>query len=269
MAQEPKWEKVLYKKSGYPDNYTPPNFLKEIKRNEHFQPVDKKTAILKSTRISTQISVTVIFWAVFLQLKEENNFWELPYGAFSFLIMITAYVINFNNIVTVMKNLILFVAIGYGCTPILKTLTYTISTDSIYAMSVFLMLVHIAFHQYGKVEGVFVSPYVSLNAAICGAICLASRLQETKHAFFLLTLAVQAFALFPKLYRALDYTPILFVILTSSALVCMFLISTTSFVIFMLAIVCVNIIFPLCFVWAQKYKNNIDGPWDQARIFNK
>lgn len=266
---ESKWKKVLYLRSSYPDNYTDPKFLEEIKHNLHFQPVDSRTAVLKSTRISTQISVTVIFWAAFLQLKEENYFWELTYGMFSFLV-IAAYVIsfNFNNILLVVKNVILFVAIGYGCTPVLKTLTDTISTDSIYAMSVILMLVHIAFHQYGM-DGVCVSPYVSLNAAICGAICLASRLHETKHAFVLLTLAVQAFVLFPKLYEALNYTPIAFVILTSSALVCMFFISITSSMIFMLAIVCVNIIFPFCFVWAQRYKDNIYGPWDEAMIFNR
>lgn len=52
------------------------------------------------------------------------------------------------------------------------------------------MTFHIAFHCYGM-EGSFVSPYLSLNAAVCGAICLASRLQDTEHAFILLSLAVQ------------------------------------------------------------------------------
>lgn len=268
-SSQPKWEKVLYHRSNCPDNYTDPKFLEEIKRNVHFQAVDPKTAVLKSTRISTQISVTVIFWALFLQLKENSRYWELTAGMFS-LLVIAAYVISsrLNNILPVLKNVVLFTAIGYGCTPILKTLTDTISTDSIYAMSVFLMLVHISFHQYGM-DGVCVSPYVSLNAAICGAICLASRLQETKHAFVLLTLAVEAFALFPELYEALNYTPVAFIILTTGALVCMLFVSITSSILFLVAIICVNIVFPLCFVWAQKYKDNIYGPWDEAMIFNR
>ncbi|XP_046646210.1 phosphatidylinositol N-acetylglucosaminyltransferase subunit C-like [Daphnia pulicaria] len=266
---EDKWEKVLFKKSSFPDNYTDPKFLDEIKRNVHFKPIDTRTALLKSTRISTQISVTVIFWAVFLQLKDGSAIWEVTYGIFSFII-IAAYVVSFrfNNILPVLKNVFLFIAVGYGCTPVLKTLTDTISTDSIYAMSVVLMLVHIAFHQYGM-DGVCVSPYVSLNAAICGAICLASRLQETRHAFALLTLAVQAFALFPKLYEVLNYTLIAFIILTAGAFCCMISISLVSAILFLLSIFCVNLIFPLCFVWAQQYKNNIYGPWDEAMIFNR
>lgn len=269
MPLKDKWAKVLYQRSSFPDNYTDPKFLDEIKRNVHFKPIDSRTALLKSTRISTQISVTIIFWAVFLQLKEGNSTWEVTYGIFSFII-VAAYVVSFrfNNILPVLKNVFLFIAVGYGCTPVLKTLTDTISTDSIYAMSVVLMLVHITFHQYGM-DGVCVSPYVSLNAAICGAICLASRLQETRHAFALLTLAVQAFALFPKLYEALDYTLIAFTILTAGAFFCMISISMVSAVLFILSIICVNLIFPLCFVWAQQYKNNIYGPWDEAMIFNR
>ena len=263
------WAKVLYQKSSFPDSYTDPKFLDEIKRNVHFKPIDSQTALLKSTRISTQISVTVIFWAVFLQLKEGNAIWEVTYGIFSFII-IAAYVISFrfSNILPVLKNVFLFIAMGYGCTPVLKTLTDTISTDSIYAMSVVLMLVHIAFHQYGM-DGACVSPYISLNAAICGTICLASRLQETRHAFALLTLAVQAFALFPKLYEALHYSLIAFTILTAGAFFCTISISMVSAILFTLSILCVNLIFPLCFVWAQQYKNNIYGPWDEAMIFNR
>ena len=269
QPNQPKWEKVLYQRNGYLDNYTDPKFLEEIKRNVHFEPVDSRTAVVKSTRISTQISVTVIFWSLFLQLEEGRSMWEISYGIFSFLI-VAAYVISyrFNNIIPILKNLILFIAVGYGCTPILKTLTDTISTDTIYAMSVALMLVHIVFHQYGM-EGGCVSPYVSLNAAFCGAICLASRLQETKHAFALLTLAVQAFALFPELYEALNYTLVAFMIMTSGAFVCMISISNVSAILFILAITLVNLIFPLCFVWAQKYKDNIYGPWDEAMIFNR
>ena len=264
-----EWSKVLYQRTAFPDNYTDPKFLEEIKRNLHFKPVDWKTATSKSTRISTQISITVIFWSVFLQLQEENNYSELTYGIVGFLVVGCSIVsFRMNNILPVFKNVILFTAIGYGCTPVLKTLTDTISTDSIYAMSVTLMLVHVAFHQYGM-DGGCVSPYVSLNAAICGAVCLASRLQETKDAFVLLALAVHGFALFPELYQALDYTPIAFFIVTIGAFVCVICFSVLVAFLFVFVLFCVNIIFPLCFVWAQKYKDHIYGPWDEAMIFNR
>ena len=181
------------------------------------------------------------------------------------------------------------IRISAGCTPILKTLTSTISTDTIYAMSAILMTLHIVFHCYGM-DGTFVSPYLSLNAAVCGAICLASRLQDTEHAFLLLTLAVQvirfnfaadfpffftiflsllqAFALFPELYENLNYTPLAFAVSFSSAVLCLVSVTSglTEVLLFLVLIFTVNIACPLFFVWAQKYKDNIHGPWDEAMI---
>lgn len=79
-----KWAKVLYQQSHLPDNYTDPNlFLEGLKRNLHFQPVGARTALLAATRVSTQIGVTIIFWAVFLQLKYSSPHWQVTYSAFT------------------------------------------------------------------------------------------------------------------------------------------------------------------------------------------
>jgi len=264
---ERKWSKVLYVKTGLPDNYTDSDFLKELKRNLHFKPVLAQSAILTSTRISTRVSITVIFWVVFLHLNEKNSCWKITYGAFTLFIAV-AYRISrrFGNISTIMKNSVLFLAFGYACTPVLQSLTDTISTDSIYAMTCLLMLIHVAFHQYESDEHIASSPYLSLNAAFCGAICLASRLSDTKDAFILLTLATQAFALFPELYEALGYPLAAFGVSTLSAALAVLSISNGAAVLFLVLLLFINILFPLCFVWAQKYKDNIYGPWDEALI---
>lgn len=263
------WKMVLYERSGYSDNYTDPQVWKSVQRNKHIKPIDFRSAAIKSTRLSSQISVTLIFWIVFLQLHENNPLWIVTYGFFSSLIFL-AYVISFQckNILPVLINVVFFICLGYVCTPVLKTLTDTISTDTIYVMGIILTLIHIAFHQYGM-DGVCVSPYVSLNAAICGAICLASRLQETTKAFALLTLAIQAFVLFPKVYETLNFSIVIFVILIIGALSCTILISSTIAILFVFTVLLVNIAFPFGFVWAQKYKDNIYGPWDTAMVFNR
>ncbi len=232
----------------------------------NFKPITRATAVLAATRVSTQISVTVIFWSTFLQLQEESPLWKFTFGAFTCFIIIAYGVLDgFRHISGVLKSASLFLAVGYACTPILKTLTDTISTDTIYAMSALLMMLHIAFHRYG-IDGSFVAPYLSLNAAVCGAICLASRLQETQKAFILLTLAVEAFALFPELYEGLGYSLIAFCLSFISAVFCLSSVSIYWSIVFLFVILigAVNVVFPLFFVWAQKYKDNLHGPWDEV-----
>ena len=43
----------------------------------------------------------------------------------------------------------MFAAFGYGLSPVLMTLTLTISTDTIYAMTVAMLLANLLFHDYG------------------------------------------------------------------------------------------------------------------------
>ena len=48
-----------------------------------------------------------------------------------------------------MKTVFIFVAFGYGLSPVFMTLTDTISTDTIYAMTAFMLLSNLLFHDYG------------------------------------------------------------------------------------------------------------------------
>ena len=82
---------------------------------------------------------------------------------------------------------------GFIVSPILKTLTETISTDTVYAMVTLMMAAHVMFFDYG-IENAIVSPPISLNAALFGAVCLASRL-STLNAFSLLIFAADIFVL--------------------------------------------------------------------------
>ncbi|KAG1696106.1 Phosphatidylinositol N-acetylglucosaminyltransferase subunit C [Nymphon striatum] len=47
------------------------------------------------------------------------------------------------------KGILLFVLFGYGTSPVLKTLTDTISSDTVFGMSVGMMFLHLAFFDYG------------------------------------------------------------------------------------------------------------------------
>ena len=48
-----------------------------------------------------------------------------------------------------LRTCISFLAFGLGLSPVLMTLTETISTDTIYAMTCFMLLANLLFHDYG------------------------------------------------------------------------------------------------------------------------
>ncbi|XP_009643656.1 phosphatidylinositol N-acetylglucosaminyltransferase subunit C [Egretta garzetta] len=101
-----------------------------------------------------------------------------------------------------LKSTLVFAAFTYGFSPVLKTLTESISTDTIYAMSSLMLLGHLIFFDYGA-NAAIVSSTLSLNMAIFASVCLASRLPRSLHAFVMVTFAMQIFALWPMLQKKL------------------------------------------------------------------
>lgn len=101
------------------------------------------------------------------------------------------------------KSSIIFLVTGFAMSPILRTLTETISTDTIYAMCTLMMLVHLSFYNYG-INTAIVSKPISLNAAFFASVCLASRLSTSYHAFAFLIFAIDIFVLMAILYHKLS-----------------------------------------------------------------
>lgn len=91
---------------------------------------------------------------------------------------------------------------GIIVSPILKTLTETISTDTLYAMVTIMMVIHVIFFDYG-IESAIVNPPISLNAALFGAVCLASRL-STVSAFTFLVFASDIFVLLTMIRKQIE-----------------------------------------------------------------
>ena len=81
-----------------------------------------------------------------------------------------------------LKSAGVFITFTYGFSPVLKTLTESVSTDTIYATAVFMLLGHLIFFDYGA-NAAIVSCTLSLNVAIFASVCLASRLPRSLHAF--------------------------------------------------------------------------------------
>ncbi|XP_072157965.1 phosphatidylinositol N-acetylglucosaminyltransferase subunit C [Bemisia tabaci] len=261
------WKKNLYENKGYPDNYTDKTFLDELKKNLHVRSITFQEACLGAGLVIQEFCIIIFFILGFIYLYNE---WIQPEALLSYLSLATccSYILFFSrqySILKVFRTLLVFLLFSYLLAPILKTLTETISTDTIYALTVFMMSVHLIFFDYG-VPATIVSSSLSLNAAIFASICLASRLPSPFHTFVLITLAVECFVLCPILISKIGKSFLVIFILSVIAAFGLLTVSRTMTFLFILVILFINFICPLAFVRLQRYKDNIYGPWDEAVV---
>lgn len=168
-----------------------------------------------------------------------------------------------------------------GLSPILKSLTLSTSSDSIWAMSCWLILTNIFTFDYGGSE----SPSsrfpasLSTNAALMASTVLASRLRDTTDVFSLTLFSIEVFGLFPVFRRHLRHRSFglhvsltFLLILTSGAGLGMTIIGGNAVKAAILGVVIwgLGTIVTMggaswWLIGLQRYKNVVIGPWDPAR----
>ncbi|KAL4130892.1 hypothetical protein QTP88_008269 [Uroleucon formosanum] len=262
------WKKNLYSNEGYPDNYTDKSFLEELRKNLHVRKLTLLEAILGASLITQRLCIVVIFALSFYALNcnlISPLLLLMSTTSFSFIIYLLLYENSKAFPLWLMKSAFAFVISGYILSPVLKTLTETISTDTIYATTTVMMCVHLVFFDYG-VSAVIVSTSLSLNAALFGSICLCSRLQTAFHVFVFITIAVQCFAVSPILLSSIKSSiTILLSFVTVTFILCIRVSSLMSGL-FLLTVLFINLMCPYYFVKWHSFKDNIYGPWDEAIV---
>lgn len=272
MSFRKPWRKILYEDQGYADNFTDKTFLRDLKKNINIKEISIKEAAFGALIFLQQLCTVIIFCLFYIYLYNE---WIDPSTMLNYtsIISLLGFVIYYlkNRNVMIRQNirtLIIYLLFGRLFSPVLHTLTDTISTDSIYTMAFLMLLVHLIFFDYG-VDVAIISNSLSLSAAMFASICLASRLASPHHAFVLLTIAIKCFLLFPTLRKSLvnQFVPLTITLILIISLV-LYSISSTSFISFISLLLFINVFCPILFVRYQKYKENIYGPWDEAVIRN-
>ncbi|XP_034958005.1 phosphatidylinositol N-acetylglucosaminyltransferase subunit C [Zootoca vivipara] len=276
-----RWQKVLYKRQPFPDNYVDQSFLAQLCKNIHARKYQYWAVVFESGVVIQQLCSVCVFVVIWRYMDVGLLAPQWLFGA-GLVFSLIGYVL-FDALDSGMgrnqsgqtrwadlKNTVVFVAFTYGFSPVLKTLTETISTDTIYAMSFLMLLGHLIFYDYGA-NAAIVSSTLSLNMAIFASVCLASRLPRSLHAFVMVTFAIQIFALWPMLQKKLKaQTPRCYVVATLlfalSALVGLLTISSVGMVLFALLLVSISCLCPYCLIKLQLFKDNIHGPWDEAEI---
>jgi phosphatidylinositol glycan class C protein len=180
---------------------------------------------------------------------------------------------RFDRAKTFKSFILIFLAL-MSLSPVLRTLSAATSSDSIWALSACLFLLNIILADYGSLSPVTQVPerltsVLSMNAAISSSVVLASRLSNDLAVFALIQFSVQSFTLFPMLRRRLQASTkmlqaTLTLFLSILSLVLTAPLSRTVAHLFLFILLSVTFLAPAVLVWAQKYKNEIRGPWDVA-----
>uniref|UniRef100_A0A3Q2NMX6 Phosphatidylinositol glycan anchor biosynthesis, class C n=1 Tax=Fundulus heteroclitus TaxID=8078 RepID=A0A3Q2NMX6_FUNHE len=278
-GQSVPWRKVLWERQPFPDNYVDQRFLEELRRNEGIRQYRYWAVVKEAGLVGQQLSCVAIFITLWLYMEQgllspETLLWTslmcalLGYGLYQALTSQTQSCSENRTRLADSQSAALFLSFTFGFSPVLKTLTESVSTDTVYAMSALMLLAHLVSFPYAHP-----SPpgSLSLNAALFASVCLASRLPGALHTFAMLTCALLVFALWPCLLQRLrENAPGQF--LGACVGVCVGGVgglgsqSPGGAVLLSLALVSVTLICPLLLVSLQRHKDNIHGPWDEAEI---
>ncbi|KAL1995711.1 hypothetical protein VTN49DRAFT_1898 [Thermomyces lanuginosus] len=179
-----------------------------------------------------------------------------------------------------MKSALLIYSALLGLSPILKSLTKSTASDSIWAMSCWLMIINIFSFDYGSGDKAGAAKFpasLSTNAAVMASTVLASRLPSTTHVFSLTLFSIEVFGLFPVFRRHLRHVSWTGHLLLTFALVLAAGAGvgitlrggvTGAIVGSLLGSFLTAFAMGACSWWLislQKYKNVVIGPWDPAR----
>jgi len=284
-----KWEKVLWKRQPFPDNYVPPCFLSSLRRNSNFQPYSYWKLVSLCYPIAQHICTIFIFLATFVRIKERMLDPRLLVWAsiFAFAIGYLVWqVIEIklankfrqvrkptNHAKTAKSSILAFLAL-LSLSPVMKTLTGSTSSDSIWALAACLFVLNALIADYSSPRPEIytresLTSVLSINAAVSASVVLASRLPDDISVFALMLCAVVLFAMFPVLRHRLQAAPSLFqsfLTILLSAISILLTAPLSPFFVWICAAVLSLVLFaaPAALVWAQRYKNELKGSWDVA-----
>ncbi|XP_037325394.1 phosphatidylinositol N-acetylglucosaminyltransferase subunit C isoform X2 [Pungitius pungitius] len=273
------WRKVLWERQPYPDNYVDQRFLEELRRNEGLRQYRYWAVVREAGFVGEQLSCVAIFITLWLYMEQsllspETLLWTslvcalLGYGLHRALSAPPQTGCEPRTRLADLQSAAIFLSFTFGFSPVLKTLTESVSTDTVHAMAAVMLLAHLVTFPYARPAP---PGSVSLNAALFASVCLASRLPGALHTFAMLSCALLVFALWPCLLQRLrGGAPGHFTAVCAG--VCVVGVAGLGSrcpggaALMALALGSVTLLCPLLLVRLQRHKDNIQGPWDEAEI---
>nr|BAN64938.1 hypothetical protein [Babesia bovis] len=274
------WERVMYKRQAYPPNYVSSDFLRGL--SENGSNCYTLWDLCPKTMMLTQHCSTMLLMArMFLLIKDDVIPLEYVEGAavpaiisFCIVMYLTKATLTdrFQHIRFALKVHFTLQILQ----PVLQTLTSSFTYDTIYALAIMVSLISIFTQDYGITgnEEIYVksADTLPMNCLIVVAILISSRFGCSQKATAYMQLYVMTFMMLPLLQRFMmthNHTKLVYlmtlgiIILTSWCLYCYHIALVP---VYMLGNIIVNVIGPLVYIYAQKYKRNVSGPWNPDQV---
>ena len=283
-----KWRKVAYggMQPGYDDNYTDDSFLEEMVMNANVVKRDFLRVMVDSVSISQYLCIVALVvstWTHTLNLAiDEITLLKFDIGLVlvGFLVLLlTTSPFSLKLLSKYVLNISFFTSGLYVLAPICHTLTRSISSDSIWALAVFLLLVHLFLHDYsgstirppGALNNPKLTSNISLNASIVASVLVASRLPSWLHVFAIMLFSLQVFLFAPLVTFCIKKYSCRLHFLFSFALMITTLSVTYQlhrmlFILLLALVIFISLVCPYWLIRIQEYKFEINGPWDEAKL---
>ncbi|KAG8346233.1 putative Phosphatidylinositol N acetylglucosaminyltransferase [Trypanosoma vivax] len=287
------WRKVLYTRQPYEDNYVDPQqFLQDLRQNVSIATYKYSHVVMDTLAVIQQLSFVTLFlamfWMIFYSRIDECvlmwtnvSLFAMSFAFFAHLQRQQALergktpVPFVHCLVEMLKRVAPLVSVLILLSPVLQTLTVTYSNDTIAALTVISMCVHLLLTDYNYLN-CYSEKYqqnAAINAATFANILVASRIHSPLKSGTLITFGILCFSLSPiPRHHLKRHSLTAHVVLTF--LVCGFAVGTLLLVPVLAVVYCfvllvVALVIPWCFVTLHNgMKDQINGPWDEARPTN-
>lgn len=285
---QPKWRKVAYggMQLGFDDNHTDESFLEDMVMNANVVRREMVKVMIDSVSISQYlciVTLVVLVWTCTLGSSiDENSLLLLDaslLGLGFFVLLLTSEMLSLKQLLNYVFKISFFITGLYVLSPIYHTLTQSISSDSIWALTVSLIILHLFLHDYSgstvKVPGALEHPTltsnISLNASIVASLLIASRVPSRLHVFAIVLFSLQVFLFAPLVtYCIKKYSFRLHLSfslgLMSVTLAFAYQLHRFLFVLLLSLLVFITVVCPRWLIRIQEYKFEINGPWDEAKL---
>lgn len=285
------WKKLLYLAQPYPDNYTDPCFLSQIKRNTTVAKYSYWHLVDHFSLIVLHLATIVLVELTFIGIYDRG--WDpvvpVVIAAAGVLVGMVAWdrVTGQKTALfaqnspkpkvdqwTTLRSALVVVLIVLVLSPVLKSLTRSTSSDSIWALSLILCLFNMLCHDYAMDP--HLAPYrpiLSTNLSLLNALVLASRLSSSLHVFCFVVFAAVINILVP-LYdvgirrrnpASLLHKIVVFVFCSAVCVATTYLFGPGLVLVWLVTMAGIALMLPAYFLWVQQYKNELQGPWDPAK----
>ncbi|KAJ0028736.1 hypothetical protein Pint_36579 [Pistacia integerrima] len=192
----------------FEDNHMGESFLEHMIMNANVVKRDMIKVMQDSVSISQYLCIVALVLLVWIytlrSTLDESSLLLLDVSLLvsGFLILVlTEEMISLNLLFHYILNISFFITDLYVLAPIYQTLMRSISSDSIWAVTISLLILHLFLHDYsgstinapGALQNPTLNSCISLNASVVASVFIASCLPSRLHVFAIMVFSLLVF----------------------------------------------------------------------------